>query len=91
LGLTRDPRVLGVALRQLVVRKGRRLRVTEAKDERLADGFHAFEADNGFRWTDGDAAIPTELCDGFTAPLELVVHVGCSTFYLADGVEHEMP
>jgi hypothetical protein len=72
LGLARDPRVLGVALRRLVARKGTRLRVIEAKDEQLTRGFHAFEADNGFRWTDGDAAIPAGLYAGLTAPLEMV-------------------
>jgi hypothetical protein len=73
LGLARDPRVLGVALRRLVARKGTRLRVIEAKDEQLTRGFHAFEADNGFRWTDGDAAIPAGLYAGLTAPLEMVL------------------
>lgn len=85
LGLARDPRVLGVALRRLVVRKGSRFRVTEANDNRLTEGFHEFEEDNGFRWTAGDAAIPTELCDGFTAPLELVVQVAATARYFADG------
>jgi len=85
LGLARDPRVLGIALRRLVVRQRARFRVTEAHDARLADGFHAFEADNGFRWTDGDAAIPAELLAGFTGPLELVLHIGATTHYLADG------
>jgi hypothetical protein len=84
LGLARDPRVLGVALRRLALRKGTRFRTIEAKDDRLTDGFHAFETDNRFRWTDGDAAIPTDLCAGFTAPLELVLHIGCTTRYLAD-------
>jgi hypothetical protein len=85
LGLARDPRMLGVGLRRLAARKGTRFRVTEAKDDRLTEGFHAFEADNGIRWTAGDAATPTELYDGFTAPLELVVHVGATARYLADG------
>ena len=31
--------------------------VIEAADERLTEGFHGFEAGNGLRWTDGDAAI----------------------------------
>lgn len=88
LGLTRDPRVLGVALRRLVAKKGTRFRVIEAEDNRLTRGFHTFEPDNGIRWTDGNAAIPTELLDGFTAPLELLVKVGGSTFYVDDGVEH---
>jgi hypothetical protein len=85
LGLARDPRVLGVALRRLVVRKGTKFRVTEANDNRLANGFHAFEADNGFRWTDGDATIPAELYGGFTAPVELVLLIGATAHYPFDG------
>jgi hypothetical protein len=90
LGLTRDPRVLGVALRRLVVRQGTRFQVTEANDNRLSDGFHAFEADNGFRWTDGEAAIPTELFAGFTGPIELVLHIGATARYLADNSVRRM-
>jgi hypothetical protein len=85
LGLARDPRVLGVALRRLVVRKGTKFRVTEANDNRLANGFHAFEANNGFRWTDGDATIPAELYGGFTAPVELVLLIGATAHYPFDG------
>jgi hypothetical protein len=85
LGLARDPRVLGVALLRLVVRKGTRFRTINAADERLKDGFHAFEADNGLRWTDGDAVIPTDTYAGFTAPFEVVLHVGATARYLADG------
>jgi Hint domain len=84
LGLARDPRMLGVALRRFAVRKGTRFRVTEAKDGRLTEGFHAFEADNGIRWTDGHASSPPELYDGFTAPLELVLHIAATARYLAD-------
>jgi hypothetical protein len=91
LGQARDPRVLGVALRRLVVRKGTRFSVTEANDDRLADGFHAFEADNGFCWTDGDAAIPTELFANFTGPLELVLHIGATARYPAGNQERLSP
>ncbi len=85
LGLARDPRILGVALRRLVIRNATKFRVTEAKDNRLATGFHAFEADNGFRWTDGDATIPAELYAGFTAPVELVLFIGATAHYPLDG------
>jgi hypothetical protein len=83
LGIARDPRVLGVALRRLGVRKVARFRITEADDGGLTDGFHAFEADNGFRWTDGNASIPTALFAGFSGPVELVLHIGTTTMYLA--------
>ena len=85
LGVARDPRCLGVGLRQITVTQGERLRTIEAEDERLTVGFHAFEADNGFRWTDGDATIPADLHAGFTGPVEIVLHVGGSTQYVADG------
>jgi hypothetical protein len=85
LGLARDPRVLGVALLRLVVRKGTRFRVTRAEDERLTDGFHPFEADSGYRWTDGDAAIPADLYAGFAPPFEVVSHIGATTHYVAEG------
>ncbi len=55
-----------------------------ALDDRFTGGFHAFEADNGFRWTNGDATLPTEMFAGFIGPLELVLHIGGSTRYLAD-------
>ncbi|HVC59617.1 MAG TPA: Hint domain-containing protein [Acetobacteraceae bacterium] len=84
LGVARDPRVLGVALRRIAVRQGTRFRVMEAADPSLADGFHAFEPDNGLRWTDGDAALPRALFEGFGGPMELVLHVGGTTSYLAD-------
>ena len=49
--------MLGVAVRQVRLWQGARLRTLDASDESLVEGFHAFEPDNGFRWTDGDAAV----------------------------------
>jgi hypothetical protein len=85
LGLARDPRNLGVAVRRLVVRKGNRFVTVSANDGRLTHGFHAFEPDFGFRWTDGDAVIPAELYADFRAPFEVVLHIGATTLYLDDG------
>jgi hypothetical protein len=81
MGLARDPRCLGVALRSLALRQGTWFRLTEASDERLAHGFHQFEACNGLRWTDGDATVPAALFQGLVGPLELVLHVGATTRY----------
>ncbi len=58
IGLARDPRSLGVAVRRILVRQGTRLQTLEANDSRLLDGFHAFEADNDFKWSNGDARLP---------------------------------
>ncbi len=84
LGLARDPRCLGVALRQIALRQTTKVRVIDAVNRRLADGFHVFEADSGFRWTDGDAMIPQALFSGLTGSVELTLHVGCTTRYPAD-------
>lgn len=81
LGLARDSRVLGVALTKIAIRQETRFAVVAAKDGRLADGFHALEPDSGLRWTNGDAVLPAELLDGFEGPMEVVLHIGCTTRY----------
>jgi hypothetical protein len=85
LGLARDPRVLGVALQRLMIRQSTRFRVIDPDDTRLSDGFHPFEAACGVRWTSGEAVLPAGLFDGFSGPLELVLHLGGATRYPADG------
>jgi hypothetical protein len=85
LGVARDARELGVAIRRLVARKGSWSRVIAAEDARLTDGFHAFEADQGIRWTNGDAALPADLFLGFKGEIEVAIHLGGSTSYLAEG------
>ena len=86
LGLARDPRVLGVALRRITLRRGSRCRVIEAADLALADGFHAFEPAASLRWTDGDAALPATLFDGFDGPSELSLHIDGATRYPLFGI-----
>jgi uncharacterized repeat protein (TIGR03803 family) len=81
LGLARDPRRLGAALRQVVLWQGRHLKVMQADDPSWCEGFHAFEADNGFRWTDGNARLPAALFEGVDGPCELTLHVACTTRY----------
>ena len=75
LGLGRDPRLLGVAVRQIRLWRGARLRVLDASDRSLTEGFHLFEAGNNFRWTNGDAVLPVSLfdCVGGRSRLELLV------------------
>ncbi|WP_158929384.1 Hint domain-containing protein [Acidisphaera sp. S103] len=81
LGFARDPRCLGIALRRVMLRQGARVRTIDAHDPRLTDGFHAFEADNNLRWTDGDAGLPAALLEGFDGAVELVLHLGGTTRY----------
>jgi autotransporter passenger strand-loop-strand repeat protein len=81
LGVARDPRVLGVALWRIMLRQGPRLRMIEAEDASLAEGFRGYEPDNSFRWTDGDALLPAALYDGLQGGFELELHVACSARY----------
>jgi Hint domain len=85
LGLARDPRSLGVALRQIVVRQGTGFRVAKAKDTRLVSGFHPLEAAGDFVWTDGDAGLPVDLLTGFAGPVEVVLTITGTTHYIDDG------
>ena len=62
-----------------------RRRTIHAEDARLVDGFHAFEAGNAIRWTNGDAALPAALFDGMTDSVLLVAQLGAATQYLDEG------
>ncbi len=81
LGLARDPRPLGVAIRRVGFRQRAEMRLLEAADLRLAGGFHLFEPDNGYRWTDGDALLPAELFAGARGPFMLELEVAETTRY----------
>ena len=87
LGLARDPRRLGVAIRAVRLWRGPVLRVSDASDKSLQDGFHLFEADNGFRWTDGDAGLPARMFDEVNTAFELELHVGATTQYPVETAE----
>jgi hypothetical protein len=84
--LARDPRPLGVALRVIMARHGARVRTIAVGDAQLTDGFHAFEPDNGIRWTNGDAVLPISLLHGFNTQCEIVLRLGGATRYLDEGV-----
>jgi Hint domain len=85
LGLARDPRVLGVAVQRVELWQGPKVRVVDAADERLTDGFHSYEPDGGIRWTDGDAQLPIGVIGEFVGAMEVVVHLGGATQYI-DGL-----
>jgi hypothetical protein len=84
LGLTRDPRALGVPVREIVVRHGSTVRMAAADDAVLTEGFHDFEPDNGIRWTDGDASLPRTLLAGLGGPVEIILRLGGRTAYVDD-------
>jgi hypothetical protein len=85
LGLARDPRLLGVAIRALELRRSGWGLSVPADDGRLTDGFHAFEPASGMRWTDGDGVVPSALFAGASLPTMLLVHLGGSTRYHLEG------
>jgi antigen 43 len=83
-GIARDPRSLGVALRQVAIWQDARVVVFDAADERLTVGFHAYETDCGLRWTDGRAELPAEAFARFGAGAEVVLRLGGATQYPDD-------
>ena len=85
LAVARDPRSLGVALRQVTVRQGTTFMAIGADDERLTTGFHAYEADCGLRWTDGSAELPIEAFARFDKGAEVMLRLGGTTRYPDEG------
>ena len=85
LGLARDARPLGVAVRRIALARPGRQRTIAADAPSLRDGFHAFEAALGIRWTDGDATVPAALFADLDGPAMLVVQLGGTTRYVDTG------
>lgn len=79
-GFHRDSRLLGVALRRAVVWRGARLRLIDADNPDLSEGFHSFEADNNFRWTNGNALLPAAMFD-MNGACEVELHIADTTRY----------
>ena len=90
LGLARDPRELGVAVREILLRRRGEERAIPASDPSLTNGFHSFESDNGWRWTDGEARVPAELVRFGAGPIELVVAVASTAVYLDNGESRQV-
>ncbi len=68
-------------MRQIRLWRGAQLHLIDASDPSLVEGFHLFEADNGFRWTDGNALLPAALFDGLQGACELELYVRGTTRY----------
>jgi hypothetical protein len=90
IGLARDSRVLGVAVQSVSMISGARHRTIGADDDRLTEGFHGYEPDLDIRWTDGDAALPDALFEGFDGPADLIIQLGGSTRYVATADDASM-
>jgi hypothetical protein len=50
-------------------------------DDRLVDGFHAYEADENIRWTNGDAALPDRAFANLGNDVIVELHLGGATTY----------
>jgi hypothetical protein len=86
LGLERDPRPLGVALRRIAVRRGTKFALLSANDPRLVNGFHDYETTNDLRWTNGSAVLPAGVFAQFRGGrVEIVLTLAGATRYLDDG------
>jgi hypothetical protein len=81
LGLVRDPRCLGAALRRVTIRQGAKFMLIDADDERLTAGFHDYEPAESIRWTNGYAELPIQAFARFDEGAEVAVHLGGSTRY----------
>jgi hypothetical protein len=84
LGIARDPRTLGVALRQITISHSWKLKALDAADERLTMGFHGYEPSERLRWTNGHAALPIEAFARFDNGSEVTLYLGGKTRYRAD-------
>ena len=81
LGTVRDPRSLGVAVRQVEVRQGAKFMLLQADDERLTRGFHDYEPADDLRWTDGYAELPATAFSRFDKGAIVILHLGGATQY----------
>ena len=82
LGISRDSRSLGVAMRKIEWHRGLQYRAIAANDPRLTDGFHGYEPNDDVRWTNGDAALPADLLpENAHGALKLVLTLAGKTLY----------
>ncbi len=88
IGLARNSRLLGVAVRRVVAVCGNGLRSIEASDEALSAGCHDFEPNIGLRWTNGNALLPQHLFTGWSGSSDLTLDVGGTGQYLDEGEEY---
>lgn len=86
IGVARDPRPLGVAIRRIVLRQGSRFDIIKCSDPRLVEGFHKYEPAGGLRWTDGDALLPPTMHRGYRGRLEMLLEICATSQYPTDSV-----
>lgn len=82
IGLDQDQRRLGIAVRRIVLRNGRRRVGVNWDAACLAEGFHAPEPAERHRWTNGRAAVPPQLVAALRAGATIDLHVGLLDRYV---------
>ncbi|WP_158928780.1 Hint domain-containing protein [Acidisphaera sp. S103] len=85
LGIARDPRPLGVALRRVEICQSWKFMFLDADDDRLTAGFHDYEPSNRLRWTDGHAHLPIEAFAQFDSGAEVILYLTGATQYHRPG------
>jgi hypothetical protein len=55
--------------------------IVDAYDDRLTQGFHDYEPDEGIRWTSGEASLPHAVFAGFAENTMMELHLGGATTY----------
>ena len=65
---------------------GRAGTLVEASDACLRDGFHGYEPDEGIRWTNGNALLPTDLFSDCSMPIDIELLISGATRYLDEGM-----
>jgi hypothetical protein len=86
LGLTRDPRQLGIAIQRIMIWRGARLRLIEASDPLLRIGFNGYEPAEGIRWTTGEAQIAEELLGELIGSVDVELLTTHKARYLDEGI-----
>jgi hypothetical protein len=86
LGLSRDSRPLGVAVRSITILVGLHRHLVKASDARLREGFHGYEPDEGIRWTNGNALLPADLFSDCGTAVDIELLISGATRYLDEGM-----
>ena len=85
--LARDPRMLGVAVKRILLFQAAKVVAIEADDPMLSDGFHGFEPDQGHRWTSGSGVLPPSLLARLPGADQLVIELNGTGLYIDDEVQ----
>lgn len=81
MGINRDPRRLGVALRSIGLRGGDAWVELDYDSPLLTEGFNEPESEPRHRWTNGLAVVPRAANRLFKGEFEVVLDVVCTTKY----------